>query len=220
MTTSISNRQLVDAYIRFRGFIRIEGDDQDLSCLLPLLLLDMQLQIFDTSISKIECRHGLKQARTRWSDCYNRFNQGSFLAFKNEYEDKIIELMDDLGDYISNNIMFLRVAVMDTVKDQVDTEGQTRLADAVICNTLARLALSWWGSTFKRKSVFKRFSYNPEVNRDIEGICENSMLFIQGYINDGLHYHGYINLNKNEAVVNATKSLDRKIAEWGRKASE
>lgn len=214
MTTSISNRELVDAYIKFRGFHRLNGDGNDISCLVPLILLDMHLQLYDTSISKIPCRHETQRARTRWRECYNKFNRGSFLAFNREYKNQVIDLMDDLTDFTANNVMFLRVAVMDVFKDQASLEDQDRIADIVICNTFAQIAVSWWGSTFKRVSPFNSREYLPEHNGFLEGMARRSKEFLNGFINDTVHYSGFVNLQDHPSVVNATEALDRRVSEW------
>lgn len=214
MQESISNEQLVDAYIKYRGLKRLEGEGQDISCLVPLLLLDMHLQLFTTSVSGIKCSHETQQARTRWRECYNRFNKGSFLAFNNDYKDAIIDLMDDLSEYISNNVMFLRVAVMDVFKDQMDVDDQARVADILLCNTFAQLASSWHGSVFKRVSVFHKFEYQPEYNHEIDGMIRRSLEFCNGYVNDCLHYKGKARLKDHPAIVNATNALDRRVSEW------
>lgn len=221
MQESISNKQLVDAYIRYRGMVRIDGDDNDISCLIPLLLLDMHLDIFTHSIRFLECRHETKKARTKWRECYNTFNHGSFLAFKNEYEDKIMKLMDELAAYISNNVMFLKVAVMDVFKDSLSVEKQEIIANIILCNTFAKLALSWWGSVFKKTSSIHRLSYIPEENRYLEGMAKYSEEFCNRYAVEYLNYRGYAILQEHPEVVKASQSLDKKIAEWANlKASE
>lgn len=221
MASQISNRELVDAYIRFRGFKRLSGEAEDLSCLVPLLLLDMERDLFKESIKPIQCRHETQRARTRWHECYDRFNNGSFLAFRDEYEDKIMELMDDLAEYIYNNVMYLRVAVMDVFKDQADTDVQKTIADIIICNTFAQMASSWWGSTFKKVSHKSKLSYEPEQNSHLKGMVKYSLEFCNGYANDIMHHKGRVELQNYPSVVKATNALDRKISEWaGRKLHE
>lgn len=203
----ISNKELVDAFMRYRNFVRIKGDDNDIGPLLPLILLDMQLQIFDKSVRPVESTYEQAQFRNLWIRSYNLFNRGSFFAFKEEYRDRIIELMDDLGEYIDYNIMLLRVSVSDVLKDFA-FEHQKVLSDCVVCNALIQIAQSWWRGTYKTARG------KAETNPYIASMQRASVGFINAYTDRVVGFKGKIKLSQHPEVVNNANLLDKKITAW------
>lgn len=206
----VSNKELVDAFMHYRNFKRIKGNDEDLGPLVPLILLDIQFSIFNKTIKPVKCRYELAFYRKMWIHNYNMFNRGSFFAFKDEYRDRIIDLMDDLEATIDYNTMLLRVSVMDVLKE-FEFEHQQILADCVVCNTLIQFAQSWWRGTYKTPGR------NPETNPYIAGMMKASVGYINEYIDKIVGFKGRIKLNSHPEIVKNAELLDDKIINWVKK---
>lgn len=203
----ISNGELVDALMRYRNFKKIKGVDNDLGPLLPLILLDIQLSIFDKTIRPVKCRYEMSCYRNMWIQNYNLFNRNLFFAFNAEQRDRIIDLMDDLESAIDYNVMLLRVSVMDVMRD-FDFEHQQILADCVVCNTLIQFAQSWWRGTFRTPGR------NYETNPYIAGMLKASVGYINEYTDKVVKFQGKIKLNQHPEVVKNANLLDDKIIKW------
>ena len=139
-------RDIVATYCRRHDLEVRQGKagDNDPAPLLPFLIMDCAYSEFAREIVPLDMRHTLKQMRKAWLADYHTFNSRLFHCLDAEQTDFVIDLMDQYEEFIANETMFIRVAVMNMVKG-CDFDDQKIIGSLMLCNVFSQVAQIVWG---------------------------------------------------------------------------
>ena len=134
----MTKREIVETALKGIGKTRVQGDTTE--PIMPYLLADIMYQLFDKNINPLPLRHELKQMRKRWTLRYKTFNKPVFSAFKETEFTELTDLMDNVYDYLSNEIVMLRSQIMLVVEGVESFETRQIIADLIMCHIFAEYA--------------------------------------------------------------------------------
>ena len=72
MATNI--KEIVDVFLASKGLKREKGNDGDISPLLPLVIMDTALQLYNKYIRPVECKREMKMYKNKWIKLYHEYN--------------------------------------------------------------------------------------------------------------------------------------------------
>ena len=196
---------LVDTYLAHIGMRRVAGDGYD--AIMPFFMLDAMYQILAKDISPIPCKQEQKLILKRWKGAYNSFNRDFFSAFSQEQQDEIIDMMDDFQEFINNDIIIAKVAVMNQLKPLGLTfEQQKIVASCMVCHVLAQTAQITWGAIYKNRWG------EDKVNPYIKAIAKYSYEWMNMYFSKITD--AYVNPNDSEPICTAMDLLCKKMVKF------
>lgn len=206
---SPTNRELVEAVLEYRNLEKKSGELGGLDPLAPLLLLDMEYHIFNGSVRKFKCAHSMRHHKNEWKRNYDLFDKEEFQPFRegSPYRNRIIDLMDDLEQWLEKPLRNLRKNLWDFFPEFDDNERHI-LVEALICNTLIRIASSYW------RTVFHTPSGECQTNARIQAMAVHSIGFIDDFMNSTKTRCGRKNLNTSKDVTDATHAIDTAVDDW------
>lgn len=144
---------LVEAYVAHLGLKRVQGTGAD--PILPFFILDVMNTILHRDLFPVKAQHEEKKAKKLWVQNYHTFNKDFFSAFNDEQQDEIIDIMDDFEAYVNNDVVIVKVAVMNEIaKYDVSLADQVVLADLMVCHILAQTAQIVWTAVYRRENKF------------------------------------------------------------------
>lgn len=159
----ITNQEIVDTYLKYRGKRRTStGKIDNTLPLMPFFIMDVVYQIYNKDIKNIECKHQMKRYRTQWVDNYNKFNHEFFRAFNNEQRDYIIDLMDEFAEYIHNTIVMMKSAVVNSFTQETEFEDKRNLAALLTCNVLCQTAQHLYGDMYRTWSSLNNYNVGEQ----------------------------------------------------------
>ncbi len=205
----MTNRELIQAYIKKTGVLKRGSEDNPMP-LLPFLIMDIQYQIFCKEIRPVECRHQMNRYKHIWAENYNRFNQRFFRAFTPEQVEAVGDMMEGYEEYVANDVMIARVALMNELSDE-DFSTQQLLSAVLLCNTLVQCASIVW-STVNRDACGRRL-----LNPELLAIRKASSVFVNGIPRKTSRK---IDFNEVPMVDRAVRSLEQKMVGWVREQLE
>ena len=134
----MTKKEVVDTALRGLGKTRVQGNTTE--PIMPYLLADIMFQLFDKNIAPIPFKHELKQMKCRWIKRYKRFNKPVFSAFKETEYTELTDLMDEVYDYLSNEIVMLRSKIMLVISGIPFFEVKQNIANLIMCHIFAEYA--------------------------------------------------------------------------------
>jgi len=216
----MTKKEMVEKFLRAKGYKLIQGDEAHLAtleALLPWLMMDLQNSLFTEFVAPLPLKNQLKKARKDWGTAYNNFNAKLFGAFSPDEQAEICDYMDDLEDYMRNDLVMLRCAVM----EQIHTEDFK--AKQVISATFACLVLSIVAETVHTKvyqsvrpltSWQTRTKYHqdlrPEPVPELKMIQSKATYFGSNFT----HCAGIGNVYMSEKIQNLMEGIGRKAVKW------
>ena len=197
----ITNQEIVDRYLAYRGKRRTQSGKMDNTLpLMPFFIMDVVYQIYDKDIKDIECKHQMKRYRTQWVDNYNKFNHEFFRAFNDDQRDYIIDLMDEFAAYIHNTVVMMKSAVVNSFTQETEFEDKKNLASILTCNVLCQAAQHLYGDMYRNRYMQK------EMNQHIAGVQQATYKFACWYpAGKG------VDLTASDKVMNMIDVLCKKI---------
>lgn len=156
--------EIVNAYCESRGLKVIKGrlGENDPAPILPFLIMDCAYSEFNTGIKPLKLHHELKRMRKAWLTDYHLFNKRLFSALDQEQTNFTIDMMDEYEALISNDVMVMRVALMNLVKG-LEFDDQGIIASLMLCNIFAQVAQIAWSEIFR--NGYGQKEKNPELER-------------------------------------------------------
>lgn len=200
----MTNKEIVDTYLKAQGFKRITGGDEDFSPILPFIMLDGVYQMYCKTISPIQCRFEMRKYKNDWEKSYNAFNKAFFDCFSDSQTDAIIDKMDSFADYIGNYLVVAKVQIMDVLKNE-PSERQEVLATCLLCSILAQSAQVVW------KRVYKSGHYGVSENFAIKNLHKAICDFMNAYYGKN---KPHIKVDKEKPVSDAVSVLCHKMITW------
>ena len=134
----MTKKEVVDTALRGIGKTRVQGNTTE--PIMPYLLADIMYQLFDKNISPLSLKHELKQMKKMWMQKYKHFNKPVFSAFKESEFTELTDLMDDVYDYLSNEIVMLRSKTMLVIEGIESFETKQAVSNLIMCHIFAEYA--------------------------------------------------------------------------------
>ena len=150
MATSI--KEIVDVFLASRGLKREKGNDGDISPLLPLIIMDTALQLFNKYIRPVECKREMKMYKNRWIKLYHEYNMMYFRCFNEEQRDFIIDIMDEFDKHIEKHLFICHIQIMNKVNFE-PTDRQKVLASTLLISILCQAARIIYEGFFQEAKI-------------------------------------------------------------------
>lgn len=204
-TKTMSTNDITQAYCKANGLKVIKGKlgEDDPAPILAFLIMDCAYQEFCGAIKKLPLNGRNKQLRGRWLDSYRDFNRRLFSTLNDEERDYAVDLMDAYQMAVPNEIMMMRVAIMDLVAS-CEFADQKTIASLLLCNIFSQVAQIVWGCVFVNERA--RAAICPELlqMRNISHTLANSLVVINDRINP----------NASPKLNNAVSAYMDKTSNW------
>lgn len=200
----IDNKQLVDAYLHRHGLRRTKGEDESFAPLLPFLMLDAMLNLYEKDIKKIPCSQMMRHQRNLWTNNYSLFNRDFFSCFNQEQKDAIIDKMDEYESYLEHHIFIAKIQIMECI-NFLPMDKQNGVASCLLCNILAQSAQIVW------RDIYKNGRMQGKENPYIRNIQKWSYEFMNTYYGGELPN---VNCNESKGVRDAVTILCNKMVEF------
>jgi len=200
----MTNAELVTRFIRFYGGqISEDSVGNDITPVAPYILMDVAYQSYCKHIAPLKVRGRAKQLRGYWSDAYNKFNRQLFLPFNATEYGEITDKMDEVEDYIGEDVKAVETAILAYLDGKIDRD-QEAIASILLCNILAQ------ASQELVKISCEKLTGKPAKAPELDSIRIFCLKFGTAY----LPPEGDINTSEDPAVCDAVYALSHKIAEW------
>lgn len=199
----MTSSEMINTYLKSIGMKRIKGEGLD--PLLPFIMMDSMYQIYTKEIAPLPCKHELKHIKKSGIENYNVFNRDFFRAFNVEEQGEVIDLMDDFEQFIHNDVLIAKLAIMNEMKD-LSTEDASVCASCVMCNILAQAAHIVW------KKIFGKCRLLNPAGKYILGVERSSTKFMNLYHSSISMRH--VDPNKSKPIVDSVDILCKKMVKW------
>ena len=150
MATNI--KEIVDVFLASKGMKRQKGNDGDISPLLPLIIMDTALQLFNKYIRPVECKREMKMYKNQWARLYHEFNMMYFRYFNDEQRDFVIDIMDEFDEHIEKHVFICHIQIMNKVKFET-TDRQKVLASTLLISILCQAARIIYENLFQKAKI-------------------------------------------------------------------
>lgn len=137
MATSI--KEIVDVFLASKGMKLENGNEGDISPLLPLIIMDSAFQLFNKYINPVECKREMKMYKNQWKKLYHEFNMEYFRCFNEEQSVFVVDLMDDFDKHIEKHIFICRIQMMNKINFE-PLERQKVLSGTLLISILCQAA--------------------------------------------------------------------------------
>ena len=150
MATNI--KEIVDVFLASKGLKREKGNDGDISPLLPLIIMDTALQLFNKYIRSVECKREMKMYKNKWIKLYHEFNMMYFRHFNTEQRDFVIDIMDEFDKHIEKHLFICHIQIMNKVNFE-PTDRQQVLAGTLLISILCQAARIIYEEFFQKAKI-------------------------------------------------------------------
>ena len=147
MATNI--KEIVDVFLASKGLRRDKGNDGDISPLLPLIIMDTALQLYNKYIRPVECKREMKMYKNQWARLYHEFNMMYFRYFNDEQRDFVIDIMDEFDKHIEKHLFICHIQIMNKVNFE-PTDRQKVLASTLLISILCQAARIIYENLFQK----------------------------------------------------------------------
>lgn len=212
--------EIVSRFLGHKGYKVIQGkldETVDLEAIVPWLLMDLQKTMYNRHIKDLNAKQELKTDRAEWLDAYLKFNDKVFLPFKEDEHGEIIEFMDQLEEYVGNDLALIRLAVMKMVPTENILHRQV-VSEAYLCNVLTNMARTIHHTVFKevkpmthwqkKYKYFQEFTTEPTPELDEIDTC--SARWTTNYVKK----NGIGNVRRSKEIDDLTNLLCKKVVRW------
>lgn len=202
--------RLIQKYYALNHLHRIDGTDQeDGIAVAPYILVDISYQYFSRDILPLALSHEAKLVRTRWAQSNKAFISELSSCFSPDEYEEFLDLMDNLGGIVNNDLLVLQVQGMNCVSDHFSFEHQKIISSALVSNYVALLAQNIWNLTHTSARGTKHID-----NRNLNGILQWSREFSRAYMNQLDRADFIVPDDKVEALDKAVAAFKRKVIAW------
>ena len=198
----MTNGELVPRFIRHYGG-RPAKTIEDITPIAPYILMDVAYQSYRKHIAPLKVTGMAKQLRNRWSKAYHLFNMQVFLPFNDEERDSVVDRMDAIEEYLSDEVKALEDAIIRFLDGKIVYDREV-IASVLLNNILAQAS---------NELIFiaaKGLTGQGARSRELDTIRVLCIKFANVY----LPPEGDINTSDDPAVCDAVSALSHKIAKW------
>lgn len=204
----MSYDDIVERYLAFNRLKVIAGQQGVVDVFYPFLLMDVEYGMYQKDIEPLKCEREMKMLKRRWAESYRAFNRKFFHPFDAEQKERVIELMDEYGEWVNTELMMCRVAAMNAI---VKAEGfessfadQQVLTTCLLCNCFAQSANIVW------REIYRNRLGEGRIEPGIAGVERYSKEFADAYMRR-IGDARVISLKGNKAFEDAMDCLVRKM---------
>lgn len=201
----MTNKEIMEKFLERNGLRLYTGTADDFSPMLPWMIMNIQYQIFWKIIHPMPCGHSLQKYKSRWHECYNKFNHSLLCVFSDVEKAEIAEKMGEFEDYMDYHVTVAKMQFMNRVSFY-PVDMQDVIASCMMCNVLAQNAQIVYGR------VFKTGRLKSKTNRDIEGVEKNSHMFVN--ILHGMFSDQKVTFMDDKNINDAVLILQKRIVKW------
>ena len=151
MNKDITINQIVDIFLTSKGLVR-NGGDNNLSPILPLIIMDSAKSLFDKYINPVESKREMKRCRGEWLKLYHEFNMEYFLLYTQDQRDYIIDLMDDFEVWIAKHLYICHIQIMNQLTFE-PIKRQWVLAATLLISILCQAARIIYEGFFQKAKI-------------------------------------------------------------------
>ena len=134
----MTKKQIVETALKGVGMKRVEGESTE--PIMPYLLADVMYQLYQKDVIPANLRHKMRYMHKMWIQKYSHFNKKIFTYFKPEEYTEITDLMDSVGDYLSNEITMLRSQIMMILLNIDSFQDKRVISTLLMCHIFAQYA--------------------------------------------------------------------------------
>ena len=175
---------IVNAYCARQNLQIMRGAkaENDPAPILPFLIADCAYQEFCSGVRPLHLKQELKRLQKNWLEDYRQFNQRLFICLNEDLRDFTIDMMDSYADFIQNDVMLMRVALMNLVKGCEFTDQKT-IASLMLCNIFSQVAQICFGCVFINGHGKSERAPELDRMRNVSHKLANAVLTINDTIN-------------------------------------
>ena len=199
----ITNQQIVDTYLAYKH-MKLSGTARDdVRMMMPFYLMDASYQVYCKDIKNFECKHKVKEAKTRWKESYRKFFSDFLMPFDVDQTEFITDQMDDFEDYIHNKMVMLKTTVMNVFPQDAPFEEKKILASVLTSNSLSQRA------QHIHRDMYRDKWHRPKDNPLIEAVTKNSYEFANHFpVSKG------VDLTASDKVSSMISSLCKDVMKY------
>ena len=161
-----SIKEIVDVFLASKGMKREKGNDGDISPLLPLIIMDTALQLFNKYIRPVECKREMKMNKNKWIKLYHEYNMMYFRCFNEEQRDFIIDIMDAFDEHIEKHLFICHIQIMIKVNFE-PIDRQEVLASTLLISILCQAARIIYEGFFQKAKIPMRCTILEQMDSAI-----------------------------------------------------
>jgi hypothetical protein len=175
----------------------------DVRMMMPFYLMDASYQVYCKDIKNFECKHKVKEAKTRWKESYRKFFSDFLMPFDVDQTEFITDQMDDFEDYIHNKMVMLKTTVMNVFPQDAPFEEKKILASVLTSNSLSQMA------QHIHRDMYRDKWHRPKDNPLIEAVTKNSYEFANHFpVSKG------VDLTASDKVSSMISSLCKEVMKY------
>lgn len=157
--------EILDAFFRSRGLRRVKGASPE--PLLPFLMMDCVYQMYNQWVAKLELKFEAKRYRKEWERAYSKMNMMFFRAFDADQTDEVIDMMDDFEEYINNDLVITKIAVMNILEENRTLEEQQVASSCLVGEVLCYSAMVVWNKVYKGTRQMDVYNQIDRIRKSI-----------------------------------------------------
>lgn len=207
----ITNKDITTRFMEYYDLHETHGHDigdGEIVPLLPFLLVDAGWIYVQKDILPLECRRGMKKARTAMKAAYAQHMYYLFAALEGESADYLIDQMDALEGVINNELTRLRVLYHSAFMKECGFGQRQVLSAALICNQLAYLAEVAMDRTYGKMGAL--LPCRTALAKLRTALRE----FSKSYMTEECLPNGEVTEKMVEDIDAASVALEKKIVSW------
>lgn len=199
----MKNKEIIEAFIRKFGTLK-KGESDNVLLILPYMVMNLVYTLYQDYIRGVKCHHMLQKYRTIWVNEYTTLNNRFLRAFDEDQVDAVIDMMDEMEEYMAKDLMVARIAVMNVFPDE-DLEMQEILSAVILANALTQCAQLYWSNSFVDKSG--RRLRHPGLDKIERATKEFASHLPRKNMSR-------VNLNDFKDVEKSVKIVQRRLIQW------
>lgn len=169
----ITKAELVDTYLKHRGLVRREKNE-NFSHILPFFMLDIMYSHLCTVIRPEKPKHKAKKVLSEWAMVYTKFNRDFFFCYSRDQWDDIIDLMDRFEAHTKNEVEAVKCRIESLLPENLPIKKQV-VSSCMLCNIMVQSAISVWGKCYGKKNG------QPEDRPELQLMRKKAMEFVNLY---------------------------------------
>ena len=205
--------ELVDAFLRHKGFIKEKGSLN--APLMPNILADLlHLCWYDHLRGKL--KEEAKSNFNKMYESYRKFNKEFFAGFDKLQTGICVDVMDEFSEFIDDSIQQFRIAVKNKINQlcveigkDISDEKTEIICNMALCKFIASQANEIWGI------IYKTFDGERDVDINLQGMYVYAREMLSSYSkrNTPKEFRN-VDLSHDECVKQSMKDFEAKVMEF------
>lgn len=206
----MDKNEIINTALKGIGMARVHGNTSE--PIMPYLLADVMYQLYLADMNPKKLRHKMKQMHSMWSKKYMHFNKPIFSAFEPKDYTEITDLMDNVYEYLSNEITMLRSQIINVIGGIESFDDKKIVSTLIMCHIFAQYAECAYERVYcKTKKQYYGIIEEPSSNLDLCYLRDLSHKMAIQYIHDIPGGHLVLNEIDMQGMFNL---IAKKIYQW------